>query len=827
LFLDPNLTWREINCSEIVMTSESNGGTSQMKGQATECQDGKQEGSDCHEGNDEVRQHAQRDSPTNAHITATATTTKGHDDRTDNNTNDITSVVLLQRMPPALSSPASPQVTIQKLFRTSPLVDNKNKLKTKSLKQSNSARSPIRLNSEIRPACAFTLLTTNETVSLQSDSAQPQQSFNHSEVAATADGGTQDVFTETTRELPSVVDSSLSDNAPPKRRRLTEEERQQREAEKQQKRELKLKQKQERELQRKKREEEKLQKKLERRQKREEKERQRKLKEEERQRKQEEKRQREEEKKRREEERERERKRQEELRAKQSAILTNFVKTATNSTSDRPSGQCPVQTSEQWNELSYYQVNVGDFKAWQPPDGVRLPSPPSLRQLTSDARRLFEEIVRYQPPFEVSMERFLADAKRQRLARGSTLRHSIAPCKRRIEERKKRYKNIVDLDSASDAVSELIKRLLLQEKFKFFKFYENVRPPYFGTFTKRSAIVRPRRPFAKDHTLVPDYDNDSDDEWEEEEGEDLEAISENEKDAKETEDDYDFDDEFLVADDYLSDSEGLKSDDEGPNSTEENTQKSEQMKSQLKEKLVEKTKQNLKRRDRALVSLVTGPVFHLTSLAVDESTKRLLSQWVIQPLTPQVPIFIQTPQSSEENRKKTRSKDSPAALTTQDTSSEHCVRSADGEGINCGSVISSHAMHTLRDGTDDRHPHKRVVPDHLLPELARMVHGATCPRETLVTQFLARYPKQGISKRQVELKITEIATKEKRKGWACPAWFVKPKFLLQFGLDEVTPPLKTLNAFVLPTKNDTLPAPCQNESPVACNQPSPQETPNK
>jgi hypothetical protein len=29
-----------------------------------------------------------------------------------------------------------------------------------------------------------------------------------------------------------------------------------------------------------------------------------------------------------------------------------------------------------------------------------------------------------------------------------------------------------------------------------------------GTFTKRSTIIRPRRPFAKDHTLVSDYEND-------------------------------------------------------------------------------------------------------------------------------------------------------------------------------------------------------------------------------------------------------------------------------------------------------------------------------
>jgi hypothetical protein len=93
-----------------------------------------------------------------------------------------------------------------------------------------------------------------------------------------------------------------------------------------------------------------------------------------------------------------------------------------------------------------------------------------------------------------------------------------------------------------------------------------------------------------------------------------------------------------------------------------------------------------------------------------------------------------------------------------------------------------------------------------------MVNGSTSSRETLIEQFLARfvqintfcsfplsnelkmlrfqfhdlflslyrYPTHNISKRQVDFKISEIATKEQRRGWSRPAWFVKPEFLRLF-----------------------------------------------
>lgn len=117
---------------------------------------------------------------------------------------------------------------------------------------------------------------------------------------------------------------------------------------------------------------------------------------------------------------------------------------------------------------------------------------------------------------------------------------------------------------------------------KLLRFHENVRPAYWGTFSKTSLTVRPRRPFATDGNLF-DYDLDSDAEWEEEgEGE---VLSDSEGEPEKEEEDYDEDEEegevyilimfwddlvidenaqdkWVVPDGYLSADEGMDSDDE-------------------------------------------------------------------------------------------------------------------------------------------------------------------------------------------------------------------------------------------------------------------------
>jgi hypothetical protein len=59
---------------------------------------------------------------------------------------------------------------------------------------------------------------------------------------------------------------------------------------------------------------------------------------------------------------------------------------------------------------------------------------------------------------------------------------------------------------------------------KLIQFHENVRPAYYGTWTKATHCITGRTPFAKDDML--DYEYDSEAEWELDEGDDIHSMIE-------------------------------------------------------------------------------------------------------------------------------------------------------------------------------------------------------------------------------------------------------------------------------------------------------------
>ncbi|KAK6092944.1 hypothetical protein MT418_006934 [Batrachochytrium dendrobatidis] len=118
-----------------------------------------------------------------------------------------------------------------------------------------------------------------------------------------------------------------------------------------------------------------------------------------------------------------------------------------------------------------------------------------------------------------------------------------------------------NLDLADDG------NILLQSRtWKLIGFAENIRPPYFGTWSKVSKYVTGRRPFCnKEPTL--EYDVDSEAEWEEDEpGEELKSEDEDEDEDITADDDED-ENQWLVPHGYLSDDEGIEEDDPGCDSS--------------------------------------------------------------------------------------------------------------------------------------------------------------------------------------------------------------------------------------------------------------------
>ena len=93
-------------------------------------------------------------------------------------------------------------------------------------------------------------------------------------------------------------------------------------------------------------------------------------------------------------------------------------------------------------------------------------------------------------------------------------------------------------------------------KAKYLKFHENVRPPYRGTFRKKSSKLKATQPFNKDSDLF-DYEVDSDEEWDE--GGPGESLDGSDSDGS-VKDDYEIDNEFFVPHGYLSDDENQNED---------------------------------------------------------------------------------------------------------------------------------------------------------------------------------------------------------------------------------------------------------------------------
>ncbi|NWT62106.1 CAF1A factor, partial [Erythrocercus mccallii] len=197
--------------------------------------------------------------------------------------------------------------------------------------------------------------------------------------------------------------------------------------------------------------------------------------------------------------------------------------------------------------------------------------------------------------------------------------------------------DVVVVDNCqTDAVPE-------REKFgrmKLLQFSENHRPAYWGTWNKRTSLIRARNPWSKDTKLL-DYEVDSDEEWEEEEP--GESLSHSEEDDEEEGEDEDEDDGFFVPHGYLSEDEGV---------TEECDPENQKVRQKLKAKewdeLIAKGK-----RFHVLQPVKIGCVWERA--AEDNSTNtdlKVLQQFTACVLDPPVPEEEQQTQKCSKKRAK-------------------------------------------------------------------------------------------------------------------------------------------------------------------------------
>ncbi|XP_059611294.1 chromatin assembly factor 1 subunit A-like [Phlebotomus argentipes] len=288
----------------------------------------------------------------------------------------------------------------------------------------------------------------------------------------------------------------------------------------------------------------------------------------------------------------------------------------------------------------------------------------------------------------------------------------------------------------------------IKYRVKFLRFHENQRPPYYGTWRKKSAKLTPRNPFSKDENLF-DYEVDSDDEWEEEEpGESLHG-SDDEKD-KESEDDYEVDNDFFVPHGHLSDEE-LQNEDE------DNSPEMQKAKLKL---LQQEFADEMKKKTEKLKPRLIGCVWQTASGERPDSCSEVI--WRL--LSASKMLFC-----------------GPVVLNVEPTSST-TTPSKEEEGAE--SAVKK----------------RKKLHEEDVKSLIRLAHGNSHSGRFLVEEFVATRAKEKEGQED-KVEVTKIGVKRKLREVAewkvCPeagamegkmCWYVAPKVREQFGLGDLTLP---------------------------------------
>ncbi|KAI7850391.1 chromatin assembly factor 1 subunit A-domain-containing protein [Circinella umbellata] len=246
---------------------------------------------------------------------------------------------------------------------------------------------------------------------------------------------------------------------------------------------------------------------------------------------------------------------------------------------------------------------------------------------------------------------------------------------------------------------------------KLLQFTEDVRPAYYGTWTKASNKISGQTPLAKDEILV-DYDHDSEGEWEPEgEGEEIQSGDEEEEDP--VSDIADPEDAgWLVPEGYLSEDEGVESDDERENQV--------------------RPAMRPTRKHTAIRPVVIGPLFDDGSLTEDDPLKRYSTRMLF-----------------DYSNKKGYD---PFYIETDDT------------------TMNTKQLPTTTDDPNKKSSFTEQHENELL-NIIEVTKADGIPK--LVSEAKSNWLLQGVSKRQLEMKIKDLAVKEKRGSDTKATYHVK------------------------------------------------------
>ncbi|KAK3608699.1 hypothetical protein CHS0354_029522 [Potamilus streckersoni] len=328
-------------------------------------------------------------------------------------------------------------------------------------------------------------------------------------------------------------------------------------------------------------------------------------------------------------------------------------------------------------------------------------------------------------------------------------------------------------------------------RVKLLQFCDNHRPPYYGTWRKKSKNLTPRNPFKQDEDLF-DYDVESDLEWEEEEQGESISSSEGEDDEEVGEDEEDEEDPFFVPHGYLSEGEGC-SDEEVP----------PEIKKIHQQAIAQAWENQVKKPTQLAIQMVIGCVWEdeTTSIAA-EQLKKLLQFKAVR-LTPG-PIhtslsYKMAPEVTEEkeNEKSSTGKGNCQKKAVPEQAIPALIQLVHGNFNGIQKLIKEFRMYwkikTTEKGSPTAPEESRtnegknsLESREVEMEVEEYTDAASSPQEESKNPKLLEIPEHefNISKRQLERKIPSIAVREKRKGRKI-CWYVHEEVLKQYGFENL------------------------------------------
>ncbi|XP_014210462.1 chromatin assembly factor 1 subunit A [Copidosoma floridanum] len=258
-----------------------------------------------------------------------------------------------------------------------------------------------------------------------------------------------------------------------------------------------------------------------------------------------------------------------------------------------------------------------------------------------------------------------------------------------------------------------------KHRAKLFLFNENRRPPYWGTWRKKSKLIRPRRPFVID-TKWFDYEVDSDDEWEEEEpGESLRG-SDDEKEEDPEDNEYDVDNDFMVPHGYLSEEEIMADEEEGEEDDDLNPERQKTKLKILNEQFEAERKQKTTKLNPKVIGCCWLQADNTYPENTPDSVVRFLT--VRQAWARAIPLSLTAP--------------------------------AEGDLSENTAWSAKHAATSARNAE---------TLEEAVPDLIRLVHGNTNAQKFLMKEFLefwykVKEDKRPLTKMKLKEKIRELAT---------------------------------------------------------------------